>query len=263
MSLLVRPAAADDYALYVRLLPELKVDDPAPSYARWVSGFLPSVLVAELDGVAVGVCWWQRLRDDGYVRQIMVAPAARQRGVAVALLSEVATRLRAFGCKHWRLNVKPDNVAAIALYHRLGFQFLYHSTSFRVPWALVDRLTIGPVVRSTTCIETDEAVVESTFGLPFGKVQTARASQRLLLMLCAETELVGFASFDPHFPGAFPFRVIDKVYTRSLLEAFRPHSPPGIPFTHVVVEGDAGLAEQLRNAGAEIRMEFDHYVGEL
>jgi ribosomal protein S18 acetylase RimI-like enzyme len=74
----------------------------------------------EVDGALAATAGW-KLRDDGsaYLCNIAVDPDFRRRGVARAatffLLEE------AKGCTWIDLVTHPDNAAAIALYHSLGF----------------------------------------------------------------------------------------------------------------------------------------------
>lgn len=58
---------------------------------------------------------------EGYVGEVAVSPHARRRGVARALMSEVARRAADAGCTHLSLWVARENDAAQALYSGLGF----------------------------------------------------------------------------------------------------------------------------------------------
>lgn len=260
MSLTLRAATDDDFQLYVRLMPELGVDDPPAVFERWKATQQADTLVAERAGVGLGVCWWQQLEGSGYVRQLIVSPDARRLGVGRALMEEVAWRLRAAGCTTWRLNVKPDNRAAIALYRALGFTREYGSTSLRVDWPVLGRLP--PVRTPATLVAPEEdATVETTFRLPAGQLANHRREKRVLLRV--GPPFVGFAAFNPDYPGAFPFRARSGDTARALLEGMQAHSRPGATFAGVVVEDDDALARALREAGAVLRMEFDHYSAPL
>jgi ribosomal protein S18 acetylase RimI-like enzyme len=59
--------------------------------------------------------------DDVYVSRIAVAPAARRRGVAAAMLEAILEEARAVGAPRCVLEVAPENAAAVALYERHGF----------------------------------------------------------------------------------------------------------------------------------------------
>lgn len=80
-----------------------------------------SILLAEgEDGALLGYAVLSVILDEGNLDNIAVAPEARRRGVADALLSA----LTGFGREHLAallLEVRASNVAAIALYKKHGF----------------------------------------------------------------------------------------------------------------------------------------------
>jgi ribosomal protein S18 acetylase RimI-like enzyme len=55
------------------------------------------------------------------VYHLAVAANHQGRGVGKALMAELENRLRARGCVKAYLLVVPDNTAALAFYHRLGW----------------------------------------------------------------------------------------------------------------------------------------------
>jgi hypothetical protein len=73
---------------------------------------------------------------------------------------------------------------------------------------------------------------------------------------------VGFAAYDPHFPGAFPFRVARATLAAPLLAAIRPYERPGAQYMQLVSE-DEGLTAVLRAAGAIVRLTALHMAGAL
>ena len=80
-----------------------------------------SILLAEGEnGAVLGYAVLSMVLDEGNLDNIAVAPEARRRGVADALLSA----LTGFGREHLTalmLEVRASNVAAIALYKKHGF----------------------------------------------------------------------------------------------------------------------------------------------
>lgn len=264
MSLTIRAATPDDLPLYLRLLPELGVDDPPPGAERWNRELAPATHVAERDGVVVGLCHWVTLEGGGVVRQLIVDPKARRTGAGRALLGFVAQSLRAAGKARWELNVKPDNHAAIALYESLGFRRASASVALRLHWEQVDTLPVSPPAHARPVQPADDGALERLFKLSAGQVQGLRQGQRVLLTLIDEAgRPCALAAFNPHYPGAFPFRVTTPVLARALLDAMRPHALPGATFVAVVVEDDDALAALLRAHGAEVRTYVDHYTGPL
>jgi ribosomal protein S18 acetylase RimI-like enzyme len=85
-------------------------------------------LVAEstaADGAMLGLVWAKcDAEDAGIVNlfQMWVAPEARGRGVALALLDAAVAWARAIGARTVRLGVVCDNAAAVQLYTRTGFR---------------------------------------------------------------------------------------------------------------------------------------------
>ncbi|WP_296136972.1 GNAT family N-acetyltransferase [uncultured Tessaracoccus sp.] len=75
------------------------------------------VLVERADGRLLGAATWRRTEDVADLDRIVVAPEARRRGVADALLGAGTAQLR---CRTL-LEVRDDNAPAIALYTKHGF----------------------------------------------------------------------------------------------------------------------------------------------
>jgi GNAT superfamily N-acetyltransferase len=262
----VRAATAGDYRLYATLFPELGVHNPIPDAAHWAAEWMPWTLIAELDGVPCGYGYFQTLAGVGYVRNVVTAPESRGRGVGRALMDGMAERLRAGGAHEWRLNVLPDNAPALRLYERVGLQPVYSSWALRVPWACVAGLPVDPpglVAREVRPGE--DAELERRFDVPCGQLafDRARPGRALVQLLEAGATPVGLASFDPAFPGAFPFKVSRPELGGPLLRALRPRALPEHRAINIVVEADEGLLRLLQDAGASLRMAFLHLRGPL
>jgi ribosomal protein S18 acetylase RimI-like enzyme len=261
--LVVRNATLDDYLAFSRLFPELLVDDPVPGLDVWVSALVPSTWIAARDGEVLGYCYFHEYAETGYVRNIVVAPTERGRGVGRALMQATAEHLRLHGKTSWRLNVKPDNRAALALYDRMGMHTKYSAKSLRLPWAASNSLPVGnAVVRALTSDR--DAALEDLLDLPCGQLAAARGLGRILLEAISSNgkRSVGLAVFDPKFPGAFPFRVKEIDAVTPLLTAMRQHVPTDEHVT-LVAEDDARLAELLESVGASLRHETLHMEGAL
>ncbi|EYF06232.1 GNAT family N-acetyltransferase [Chondromyces apiculatus] len=268
-ALTVRPATAADYPCFSRFFQELGTGDPVPPPERWTETMAPAtVFFDEPAGRAVAYAYVQVLSGTGYVRHIVVDPDQRGRGVGRAVMAGVASRLVEAGCGRWCLNVKPDNTAAIRLYTSVGMAPAHLSTAFRFGWDLVPRLPRGarPMPeRSVT--PADDAAIEATFAMPAGQIAETRRNARNVLLSLVDphregTPPLAFASFDPHFPGAFPFRVLDPTLAAPLLDAIHPHALPDPPYMQIVSE-DAALTAALAAAGATVRLEILHMRGKL
>ncbi|WAS92970.1 GNAT family N-acetyltransferase [Nannocystis punicea] len=268
MALAHRPARGDDYATFARLFPELDTGDPIPSPSHWVAEIAPNTWLFEQGGAAVGYLFFERLAGVGYIRHVVVVPEHRGRGLGVAMLRAAAADLRAAGCATWCLNVKPGNLPAVRLYQRLGMREAYRSTALRFLWSQTDALPPPPKLLTTRAIDpADDAAIEAAFALPSGQLAGGRAAGRVLVRLVDPAEpaamQLGFASFNPDFPGAFPFRVADPDHAAALLAGLRPHARPDKPNMGIVAEADPGLTARMVTIGATIHMEFSHFKGHV
>jgi ribosomal protein S18 acetylase RimI-like enzyme len=270
MSFTTRPARPDDHAAFVRLFPELAVDDPIMGKERFVAELMPTTIVAvgpEGDDPAqiVGYAYFQIIRELAYVRHIVTAPQARKQGVGRVLMAEIASRARAAGCTGWCLNVKPENTAALALYGRVGLQRVHESHALRIEWSLVGPSSeLDATVTARVIEPSDDARVEPAMKLHDGQLSASRAMEGRVLIGLFEGEIpVAMTLFDPRFPGAYPFRAVRPELAFVLLRAIRPYARPSDDFVNIVIEGHPDLANALLSAGATLRMESHHMKGPL
>jgi GNAT superfamily N-acetyltransferase len=259
-----RPAGPQDYPQFLRSFAELAVPDAPPDRERWEREKLQSTLIFELDGRFAAYAFFERLAQTGYIRQLVVDPRARRRGVARAVMEELRGRFAAAGCKEWCLNVKPDNAAAIRVYERAGMHAVYRSQALRLPWSSLSALPVadsGWIVESPSAAE--DAELESAFALDRGLISARRGHTGMRLLVLRENgRTLGLACFDPHFPGAFPFAAASPQVARGLLEGLQS-SAAGAAWLALVVQDDAELCRALLAAGASSTLEFLHYRGEL
>ncbi len=264
---LLRPATPDDYTHFARLFPELATGDPLPLREHFEGGIAPSTLMVEDQGLVVAYIYFQILATTGYVRHIVVAPEARGRGIGRLAMQAVADKMREAGCRRWALNVKPDNLPALRLYESLGLARAYRSTALRFDWSLVEALPLPdePSLARIAAPE-DDSTIESSFDLYEGQIANDRERARRILLMLEDPHTraaLGFASFSPEFPGAFPFRLARASLVRPLLEAIRPHALPEFSFMQVVVEAHDELEKALLDRGASLRLEILHLRGAL
>ncbi len=256
----IRAAEADDYPAFAALFPELESGDPTPKLQKWSDEIAPQTVLAVVGQEVLGYLFYQRLHDDIYVRHLVVAPGARRAGAGRALLGWL--RAHKGRARRWRLNVKPGNVPAVALYRSVGMEVAHWSLALRLSfeqWSTFPEPARG-VVSGLLDPELD-AAAERALGLPEGQVAHARASRRVVVGVIDGAEVVGLALFDPGFPGAFPFRARTPAHARALAEGTRPHvREDDLQF---VVEGDEALRAASLAAGAVIRMETWHMEGPI
>ena len=260
MTLRFRPACAEDYPLFLRLYRELRVEDPPADEEVWASHVAPDAWIMEREGEPVGYAFRQILDEEGYLRHLVVDPGCREEGLGHAAMAQLTRELRAAGVRRLRLNVKPDNRAAIALYERHGLRRSHGAVSLRLAFAAREGLPVEPTLGVCEARPDELAELERRATPPLPKGQLARQAGRDgVWILIAGGE--GLAVFDAGFGGSFPFRASHAAVARALLDAMAERASK--PEVLLVVEDDAGLADTLRGVGATTNLAFDHYVGEL
>lgn len=266
----LRPAQPGDHPTFARLFLELETGDAVPDPARFASHLVADVAIAEVDGAPAGYVYVQVLETTGYVRHLVIDPASRRRGVGRRVLDEVGGRFRAAGCTRWCLNVKPDNGPARALYEACGMRIAHATEVVRMAWGDERHLPRGDAP-ARVLDPREERAFEDRFGVPRGLLSAGRATGKVAIGVGDGLGPRGLASFDPAFPGAFPFGAASPADARALLEACRDHRVPIDDAEHrwrtdgfqVVVEHDAALVGSLVTAGGRVVLETLHYVGEL
>jgi GNAT superfamily N-acetyltransferase len=251
----IREASSDDYAAVAGLFPELLLDDPMPDHATWLEQLMPTTWVAILDGKVVGYCYVQAFESVGHFQNIVVAPSARQRGIGRALMETAAAWFRSRGMIAWRLNVRADNGAALALYASFGFQRLHSTKLLRLPWAAKARLPKGEGSVRELSVGRD-ALVEAQFDIPRGTIARMRTRRRLPFEVVdgSRERCIGFSIFDASHARSKPFRALTLDAVAPLLDALRQHAPESAHI-EVLVENDARLAAALEGVGASVRLE--------
>lgn len=73
------------------------------------------------DGQVLGYAGMHHVGDEGYIDNVAVAPAARRRGVARALMAALDAYGREHALYRLTLEVRASNAAALALYSGIGF----------------------------------------------------------------------------------------------------------------------------------------------
>ena len=257
-----------DHRAFVRLFPELGVDDPILEPERFERELVPTTIVIEDAEHVVGYAYFQILRDLTYVRHIVTAPEVRRTGVGRALMAAVAERGRAAGCSSWCLNVLESNDAARALYESVGLRKAFATKSLQLDWAKVDAVEGGDVqsarISSRLIEPEDDAEVEAALNLVNGQLAMSRAlGGRTILGLFEDGACVAGTVFDPTFPGAYPFRAARPDLAFALLRATRPYARPTDSYVRVVSEGEPAIADALIAAGGRVIHDTVHMKGPL
>lgn len=79
-------------------------------------------ILAKASGAVIGYVGMMYVIDEGYISNVAVAADARRRGVGGALVAALLSRARELGLAFVTLEVRRGNLAAIALYSKLGFR---------------------------------------------------------------------------------------------------------------------------------------------
>ncbi|HEY4178512.1 MAG TPA: GNAT family N-acetyltransferase [Kofleriaceae bacterium] len=273
----VRGATPDDYDTYVRLFPELGVDDPTPTRDRFIAEMIPRTIIATADGAVAGYLLYERMDTTGYIRNVVTAPEHRRKGVGAALMR--AAKECFAGAASWALNVKQDNAAAIALYERVGLATAHRTVVTRLPADVVLPLP-DPGFSVAPLPPERDAMTERVMKLLPGQLASARKkSGRSVIALTRRSvavgegagagvanllgvgELAGVAVMMPI--GAFPFRLLDAAHASTFMGLLRPSAAPDAAFVQFSAEDHAALAAELLRLGCEVRMELLHMSGRL
>ena len=121
----IRPFQRSDEAAVIALWEECKLtrpwNDPRKDIARKLAVQPELFLVGTVDGEIVGSVMAGYEGHRGWANYLAVAPGARRRGHARALMQRVEQLLLERGCPKLSLLVRNSNPEAIAFYRRLGY----------------------------------------------------------------------------------------------------------------------------------------------
>jgi ribosomal protein S18 acetylase RimI-like enzyme len=122
--LVARSATAEDYPQFESLFGDLGLRGDVPSAAVFARDVAPHAIMLEEVAAGAVVAYGHFVVEGGVGRVLHVAVDHewRRRGVGRALMTEIATRLRAQGCARWALAVAPENVPAIRLFETVGLR---------------------------------------------------------------------------------------------------------------------------------------------
>jgi ribosomal protein S18 acetylase RimI-like enzyme len=121
----IRPFQRADQAAVIALWEECQLtrpwNDPRKDIARKLAVQPELFLVGTVNGEIVGSVMAGYEGHRGWVNYLAVAPRARRRGHARALMQHVEQLLLERGCPKLSLLVRSSNPDAIAFYRRLGY----------------------------------------------------------------------------------------------------------------------------------------------
>ncbi len=266
----LRPGRLEDHAAFVRMFPELGVEDPPPPAEMWERELVSKTFFVDgpLGPLAYTVVDVMGGGDIGFVVQLVVDAAARGQGLGRRIMRALAEHFRARGCTQWRLNVKPDNAPALGLYTSLGMRPARESVTLRVTRAQAETLPRATEPLEVVPVtEADHAALTEAFRLMPGKLEwfASFPSHRLLrLARPGATERsapLGFMDVRASGGVLYPLFATTPGHARVLLEeGFRQ---VGVETLRVVLTDDRPLVELLRAAGAPVVLDTLELRGPL
>lgn len=96
-------------------------NDPNKDIARKLRVQRELFLVGTVDEVVVATVMAGYDGHRGWLNYLAVDPARRRRGLGQELMAEAQRRLEGLGCSKINLQIRRENVEAIAFYERIGF----------------------------------------------------------------------------------------------------------------------------------------------
>jgi ribosomal protein S18 acetylase RimI-like enzyme len=96
-------------------------NDPRKDIARKLRVQRELFLVAVSEGVLAGTVMAGYEGHRGWINYLAVDPARRRQGLGRALMAAAEGALRGLGCPKINLQIRRDNLDAIAFYKRIGF----------------------------------------------------------------------------------------------------------------------------------------------
>jgi ribosomal protein S18 acetylase RimI-like enzyme len=254
MQVTLRPGRADDHAAFTRLFAELGIHDPVPGAERFAQAIVPMLSVACRNDDVVGYITWRQYGTTAHVGQLAVDASTRGQRIGEHLLEHVRKLARDAGCTRWYLNVKRDNAPALRLYDRVGLRLEFESVAMKLAWDRAPRVD----VRHRLADPDEDALIGARFDVPKERITAfrARASYKLVTLRDDFDAILGFAAFDPSFPGVATFCAEQARYAVPLLAAVRQYADPAFDFVRVTVEGHRPVADAILALGAELTFEL-------
>lgn len=242
MTLDERDATPDDFDLFAAAQVELGLGAPADP-TRWrTRAWSRCFFLVDGDRVAAYSMVHPYGRR-GDVRQVVIFPPWRGKGLGKTLMAAAARRLRARGCDIWSLEVKEDNTPAIALYRSVGMQPTHPIA--RVVFSERDLLDSVDDARPE-----EYGDLENMFDLLPGKIADYAARPRARVLAVAGR---GFALLFPDRRLAWPLWAADEAAAGALVGAAIAAADPGGP-VEIAAEGEVAVAAVAKLAPIEERM---------
>jgi ribosomal protein S18 acetylase RimI-like enzyme len=258
----VRAARPDDYDEWLRFWSYLGITGTPPPRERWVEHLAPQTIFLEDGGELVAYNLAFVFGDRGDVRQVAVSPDARRRGVGKALMQAVAAKLRAARCRSWRLEVRANNDAAIALYRSAGMVPHHEIHTVQMSNTDCERFAAGRsgMHAVTAVVPADDDALEAALDLGRGQIARWRmyrdSAPQMRVGTTAMVQVI--RDFSPDFGLLFPFAAPDPDVAAHLIAAALPG-----PVAYEIQLTQAPIHAALLAAGATPREHLIEFAGAL
>jgi GNAT superfamily N-acetyltransferase len=258
----VRAARPDDYDEWLRFWSYLGIAGTPPGRDRWVDHLAPHTIFGEDGGELVAYNLAFAFGDRGDVRQVAVSPNARRGGVGKALMTAVAAKLRAAGCRDWRLEVRADNAAAIALYRSAGMTPHHDIHTVQISTTDCERFAAARsgMHAVTAVVADDDPALEAALDLGRGQIARWRLyranAPQMRIGTTAMMQVI--RDFAPDFGLLFPFAAPDADVAAHLIAAALPG-----PVAYEIQLTQAPIHAALLAAGAVPREHLIEFAGAL
>lgn len=84
----------------------------------------PYVIVHKFQKRVMGYIIFWKIKEEVHINNIALHPDFRRKGIGEAVLRKVLTQVQREGVRYITLEVRPSNLAALALYKKLEFKVL-------------------------------------------------------------------------------------------------------------------------------------------
>lgn len=199
----------------------------------------------------VGFCHTNRTPDQYWISRLCVECSHRRQGIGSQLLQVAIDHARKAGMPGLLLYVQSDNLAAIQLYQRHGFET--KGSAYQFLLADPHRILNLPTTRKITAVPLVEVEpsVWPTFPKEWQDIARLHKppEQYVLLFRDPGGKTTGYCRFDPNFPGCFPFILEEPSLNLVLvLRALQEYTIPGKEALKLTFSSEE-LAETCRQLG--------------